>query len=220
MSNPGPDTNTREAECGCRWDLSMKKMLDICPGHKALLRLDHMSPVGDGQERDLTIVVTDLAAPVPTPAAENGWTIGQRLISQERRRQIEVEGYNREHDVTHGSPTLIRAARCYEVPRNMPGVPDAWPWEPSAWKPRDLLSNLIRAGALYWAAMDAAPPLGQDLERAREGRDRCVGAIDGFIAALAHLPAPIPAAPTGEPADPLRCPCGHWAWSEHSGASR
>ena len=72
------------------------------------------------------------------------------LIAAERQRQIDAEGYTLEHDQEHGPVVLQQAARCYES-----GVKDGiWPWDPAAFKPKGLLRNLVRAGALYQAAID------------------------------------------------------------------
>lgn len=78
-----------------------------------------------------------------------------RLIYAERIRQIQVLGYGPEHDDAHGDAQLIAAARCYW------GAMDAdtlsgqfWPWDEAYWKPRDRQRNLVRAGALMYAARD------------------------------------------------------------------
>jgi putative hydrolase of HD superfamily len=106
---------------------------------------------------------------------------GMSLIRAERRRQVEVEGYTAEHDAEHGSWALLQAGLAYELDGAIgaiPGaVPERWPWAREFWKPRDPISNLIRAGALYLAAAD-------------QGRDttarvqRCAGLIDAARAAL------------------------------------
>jgi hypothetical protein len=110
---------------------------------------------------------------------------GRDMIAAERRRQIEVEGYSASHDHEHGVAQLVRAARCYEVPQSLPGVPDAWPWDDHSWKPKTIVRNLIRAGALYQAAWDVAPPLGIDSEVAGAGVVRCGKALDEILA-FAH----------------------------------
>jgi hypothetical protein len=78
---------------------------------------------------------------------------GAELITAERQRQVEVEGYSAEHDREHGSRSLEAAAlayfRCADGSAEMP--PD-WPWAPQWWKPKDRMRNLIRAGALLQAA--------------------------------------------------------------------
>ena len=84
---------------------------------------------------------------------------GADLIREERRRQIEQEGYNDLHDRHHTPQILCRAAIGYalhEDPSKL--VADAaanlWPWSKEFWKPKDQLRNLVRAGALIAAAID------------------------------------------------------------------
>lgn len=84
---------------------------------------------------------------------------GADLIREERRRQIEQEGYNDLHDRHHTPQVLCRAAIGYalhEDPSKL--VADAaanlWPWSKEFWKPKDQLRNLVRAGALIAAAID------------------------------------------------------------------
>jgi hypothetical protein len=84
---------------------------------------------------------------------------GADLIREERRRQIEQEGYNDLHDRHHTPQVLCRAAIGYalhEDPSKL--VADAaanlWPWSKEYWKPKDQLRNLVRAGALIAAAID------------------------------------------------------------------
>lgn len=67
---PADYENVPEAECGCRWDLNLKKMLEICPGHKALLRLDHPSTTHE-IGRTLAVWVTDLEDASPQPKKEH-----------------------------------------------------------------------------------------------------------------------------------------------------
>lgn len=100
-------------------------------------------------------------------------TCGMALIAAERRRQIEVEGYTPEHDREQGVSRLLRAAEAYEFDRL-----DHWPWDPEWWKPKDALSNLIRAGALYQAASDVSPMFDG---AARAGVERCSAKIDAIL---------------------------------------
>lgn len=95
-------------------------------------------------------------------------TIGAELIQAERKRQIEVEGWTAEHDEMHEPGELENAAYCYFKANGPDEDPDGtgqpmgtwWPWDISWWKPKDRLSNLIRAGALYQAAADRAERAG------------------------------------------------------------
>ena len=84
---------------------------------------------------------------------------GADLIREERRRQIEVEGYDQSHDFHHTPQVLCRAAVGYALHED-PEKPLAeaaaslWPWARDFWKPKDQLRNLVRAGALIAAAID------------------------------------------------------------------
>lgn len=85
---------------------------------------------------------------------------GAELISEERNRQIEVEGYDKEHDNGdyHDVDAFIKAAVSYAII----DLKDSekkysyawWPWDGIYWKPKDRLRNLVRAGALIAAAID------------------------------------------------------------------
>lgn len=83
---------------------------------------------------------------------------GAQLITEERNRQIEVEGYDKEHDENHDIDTFVKAAISYAIV-DLKGSEKKysyawWPWEEIYWKPKDRLRNLIRAGALIAAAID------------------------------------------------------------------
>mgnify|MGYP001580525870 CR=1 FL=1 len=83
-------------------------------------------------------------------------------IELERRRQIEREGWTREHDDAHAKGELARAAACYctgdtmttRHPRRLGGPISVWPWSLSWWKPADRRRNLIKAGALIVAEIE------------------------------------------------------------------
>lgn len=79
---------------------------------------------------------------------------GADLIKQERIRQIAVEGWTPEHDdkYTHGE--LWLAASCYIGLDDFEKAPELWPWLRKWWKPKDRISNLVRAGALIAAEID------------------------------------------------------------------
>lgn len=82
------------------------------------------------------------------PAAYPHYTNGVKLIEAERVRQIAEEGYDIHHDDGHVEHELRCAAISY-----IAGHTQFWPdgWE---WKPRDELTNLVRAGALVAAEID------------------------------------------------------------------
>lgn len=114
------------------------------------------------------------------------WPSGCDLIAAERRRQVEVEGWTAEHDAVHGGMQLLRAAEAYEWDDGT-----CWPWGEQWWKPKDALSNLIRAGALYQASADLG---GVDLDGFTDAADaavtRCAEKIDALLAtALSILTA-------------------------------
>lgn len=95
---------------------------------------------------------------------------GIELITEERKRQIEVEGWTAEHDTQHTNEELAIAASCYAIPgdeRIYDGeVPENWPWEEKWWKPADCefssdenyhserIKELAKAGALIAAEID------------------------------------------------------------------
>ena len=88
---------------------------------------------------------------------------GAELIAQERERQIQEEGYDAAHGAGQGH-ALARAGVAYAIAGtgHMVDVDDDvvawswWPWSTESWKPsRDLVRNLVRAGALIAAAIDA-----------------------------------------------------------------
>lgn len=97
---------------------------------------------------------------------------GIELIAEERRRQIEEEGWSESHDYEHWDESLAKAASCYALPgedRICDGeipVPENWPWEPQSWKPArcefksdnnyisERIRELQKAGALIAAEID------------------------------------------------------------------
>ena len=90
-----------------------------------------------------------------------GVTTGAGMIVQERRRQVDQEGYSPEHD--RGQRWAItRAGIAYAIASLSTLTDDQhdeawawWPWSTEAWKPKDALADLVRAGALIAAAIDA-----------------------------------------------------------------
>lgn len=82
---------------------------------------------------------------------------GAKLIAEERRRQVEEEGWDAKHDAQHSPGDLSYVARCYTsvyIHENTP-LPEGWPWNVEYWKPSDdKIKNLVRAGALIAAEID------------------------------------------------------------------
>lgn len=81
---------------------------------------------------------------------------GAELISAERKRQMEIEGWTPEHDDQHQYGELILAARCYIESKSgqFNFNKRMWPWDSKWWKPKDRISNLVRAGALIASEID------------------------------------------------------------------
>ena len=86
---------------------------------------------------------------------------GVSLISSERQRQIEQEGWSPEHDAEHTDGSLVEAAVMYARygagplhPRESP--PLGCPWSPGWWKPTpgNPVRALVKAGALIAAEID------------------------------------------------------------------
>lgn len=80
---------------------------------------------------------------------------GLELIQQERKRQIEVEGWTSDHDAHHINGELKAAAFCYwgyGTAWTDKDIEEMWPWEKLWWKPNsNRIKNLIKSGALYMA---------------------------------------------------------------------
>lgn len=101
---------------------------------------------------------------------------GIELIAEERKRQIDVEGYSKQHDSQHSPRELIQAADTYlesadltlhskefspsnawhqtNLPFYRNEIKRNWPWEQESFKPTTDMRDLIKAGALIAAAID------------------------------------------------------------------
>jgi hypothetical protein len=90
---------------------------------------------------------------------------GIKLIADERKRQVESEGWTPEHDDQHYAGELAGAAISYaSVAHSQASVggggetygPSAeWQWDMAWWKPSDdPVQNLVKAGALIAAEID------------------------------------------------------------------
>lgn len=94
---------------------------------------------------------------------------GIELITAERTRQMEQEGWTAAHDDTHRLGELSEAACAYsaiasaqargasaeEFPADMMISEGEWPWGEEWWKPSsDPIRNLVKAGALIAAEID------------------------------------------------------------------
>ncbi len=101
---------------------------------------------------------------------------GIELIAEERQRQIDVEGWTKDHDRSHEDQSLSIAASLYAMPschrdQNTFDI-DAydmvdrfWPWDYGWWKPAVIgpsvsdnvigrIKELTKAGALIAAEID------------------------------------------------------------------
>lgn len=77
-------------------------------------------------------------------------------VESERISQIELKGWTREHDDSHGDGILAQAAACYALratPRK-DQAHDMWPFDDEWWKPKDARRDLIRAAALIVAEVE------------------------------------------------------------------
>jgi hypothetical protein len=84
---------------------------------------------------------------------------GIELIAEERKWQIEVEGWTVDHDKEHDCAELAFAAATY-APPSFTTTKDfkrihLWPWDKGWWKPSDdRIKELTKAGALIAAEID------------------------------------------------------------------
>lgn len=93
---------------------------------------------------------------------------GAELITQERERQMAVEGWDARHDAAHLKAELTQAAICYaadvaakyETPKRRDELRSLaihfWPWDKQWWKPTqdNPIRQLTKAGALIAAEID------------------------------------------------------------------
>ena len=81
---------------------------------------------------------------------------GAELIREERRRQVEEEGWTAKKDQQWQRGELVDAAIAYchaSQHQNFTAL-IVWPWTLDWWKPKDPIRNLVRAGALIAAEID------------------------------------------------------------------
>ena len=88
---------------------------------------------------------------------------GIQIISKERQRQIDKEGWTADHDAAEHHPDeLAAAAGCYALAGETRGtfrykeLLQLWPWDMKWWKPTpyDRVRELAKAGALIAAEID------------------------------------------------------------------
>lgn len=90
---------------------------------------------------------------------------GHELIERERKRQIDQEGFDSQHDDAYHDSELEMAASCYLDhaidPVATAGCAPSWPWDAAWFRPRNELDALVKAGALIAAAIDRRLRLGE-----------------------------------------------------------
>lgn len=90
-------------------------------------------------------------------------------IAAERRRQIETEGWDPQHDDAHNTGALCAAGACYAISA-FGGANDhelierLWPWTAAWWKPTTPRRDLIKAAALIVAEIERVDRLGPNVE--------------------------------------------------------
>lgn len=88
---------------------------------------------------------------------EQNCTPGVTAIANERRRQVEAEGWTPEHDDGHGAHELAEAAACYclsSAEKPFDYFETMWPWDPHWFKTSSRRRDLIKAGALILAEIE------------------------------------------------------------------
>ena len=106
-------------------------------------------------------------AETPAPVPHMGGSQALADIAAERRRQVEVEGWEAAHDDEHTDGSLALAAGSYcesaarpKILARKPGaafaIPKLWPqsWSRDWWKPKSPREDLVRAGALIIAEIE------------------------------------------------------------------
>jgi len=149
------------------WEMTKDQMWCVC-GREWPCEARQLAGLVDlAEEYARAALGTPASPPKDRQTAPNfGTPTGVECIATERQRQIDVEGYDPEHD--EDAEALALAAVAYALPDGPMSYwiggraveADAlrsvlWPWDDDAWKPKDTLRNLVRAGALIAAAIDA-----------------------------------------------------------------
>lgn len=90
---------------------------------------------------------------------------GIEIISDERQRQLDEEGWTPEHDSQHSDGELAIASACYAMAERERDIEEFginggplifWPWDDKWWKPtpNDRIRELAKSGALIAAEID------------------------------------------------------------------
>lgn len=118
-------------------------------------------------------------------------------IAAERKRQIEVEGWSRDHDGGHTDGSLAAAGACYAIGKsavsNIEGhIVRLWPWGDEWWKPSDVRRNLVKAGALILAEIERLDRIANNESKgAAPAASNSHDQIDAVIAYFTVNPTPI-----------------------------
>jgi hypothetical protein len=85
-------------------------------------------------------------------------TQAARDVLDERRRQVEAEGWTPEHDDQYTACELARAAATYATCSHIEQLrlcgEQVWPWHPDWWKRGDYRRDLVKSGALILAEIE------------------------------------------------------------------
>lgn len=89
---------------------------------------------------------------------ETGESRATADVVAERRRQVDDEGWDAEHDDQYqNSGQMAQAAAAYALrasPAQYNHAHDLWPWSDEWWKPKDVRRDLVRAAALIIAEIE------------------------------------------------------------------
>ena len=100
-------------------------------------------------------------SPLPQAMTATVSTGGIAAIADERRRQIEQEGWTAEHDDKYDNFELVWAGITYAHHASIRNDreraqtrPSGWPWADTWWKPTTRRGELVKSGALIAAEID------------------------------------------------------------------
>lgn len=145
-------------------EIGIAQFFEIFPGGARIEELGHLA---NGNTIIKAATVLEFSLPISPPRSPDSAEAASRILAEianERRRQIDAEGWSTESDDRYRSKgELAAAAACYA--RNASGVepyisdPDHVPlehWFPIEWKwnPKDPRRDLVRAAALLVAEIE------------------------------------------------------------------
>ncbi len=101
-----------------------------------------------------SVFIEPILANPTIPSVEDSPAI--KAVIAERRRQIRDEGWTPEHDDTHASGEMARAAAFYTLyaEEKPAGFGRIWPWTRNWCKPTGKRRNLVKAAALIIAEIE------------------------------------------------------------------